>query len=208
MSSGLSGCSSSTISRLQRSSELAGGVVDVGDSAGHSGGEIAAGGADDHDPAAGHVFAAVIADAFDDGFGAAVADAEPFADDAAEINLPGDRAVADDVAGDDVFLGLERGFLGRIDDDAAAGEALAAVVVGVAFQFERDAAGQEAAEALSGRAVEFEMDRPIGQAGMAVLAGDFAGKDRADGAVDVVDGQARRGLFRRAPAPARPASAA
>ena len=150
----------------------------------------------------------MIADAFDDGFGAAVADAEPFADDAAEIDLAGDRAVADDVAGDDVFLGLEGGVLRRIDDDAPAGEALAAVIVGVAFQFERDAAGQEAAEALPGRAVEFEMNRVVRQAGVAVLLGDFAGKRRADGAVGVLDRQARRGPFRRAPAPAGPASAA
>jgi hypothetical protein len=50
----------------------------------------------------------VIADAFDDRVRAGVADAEALADDAAEIDLAGDRAVGDDVAGDDVVLGLER----------------------------------------------------------------------------------------------------
>ena len=42
-------------------------VIDVGDAAGHAGGEVAAGLAEHDDLAAGHVFAAVVADAFDDG---------------------------------------------------------------------------------------------------------------------------------------------
>ena len=54
--------------------------------------------------AAGHVFAAVVADAFDDRLRAAVANAEPFAGDAAEIDLAARRAVEHDVAGDDVLL--------------------------------------------------------------------------------------------------------
>jgi len=84
------------------------------------------------------VLTAVIADAFDDRVHAGVADAEAFADDAAEVDLAGDRAIADDVAGDDILLGLESGGerLGRrIDDDLAAGEAFAEIVVGVAFEF-------------------------------------------------------------------------
>ena len=57
--------------------EIAVRVPDVGDAAAHAGGEVAAGGAEDDDAAAGHVFAAVVADAFDHGVGAAVADGEP-----------------------------------------------------------------------------------------------------------------------------------
>jgi hypothetical protein len=49
----------------------------------------------------------VVADALDDRVDAAVADAEPLADDAAEVHLALDRAVADRVAGDDVLVGLE-----------------------------------------------------------------------------------------------------
>ena len=44
--------------------------------------------------------------------------------------------------------------LRRVDDDLAAGEALAAVVVGVAFEAQRHAARHEGAEALAGRARE------------------------------------------------------
>ena len=65
---------------------------------------------------------------------------------------------------------------GGIDDDAAAGEAFADVIVGVAFEFERDALGEEGAEALSGGAGELEADGVVGQTGGAVAARDFAAR--------------------------------
>ena len=101
--------------------------------------EVATGRPRTSDGATGHVLAAVVAHALDDGGGAGVADAEALADLAAQEELAGRRAVADDVAGDDVLLGRERRGAVRADDDAAAGEALADVVVGVAVQAQRDA---------------------------------------------------------------------
>ena len=122
--------------RIALSFELAVVVVDVGNPAGHSRGEVSAGLAEDHHAPAGHVLAAVVADAFDDRVHAAVADAESLADDAAQVDLAGDRAVADDVAGDDVFFGFEGRSLRWVRDDAPAGEALTEIVVGVAFELE------------------------------------------------------------------------
>ena len=52
----------------------------------------------------------------------------------------------------------------RIDDQPAARESLADVIVGVAFELQRDALGQERAEALSGRAGEVEVDGVVRQA--------------------------------------------
>ena len=63
------------------------GIEHVGDAAAHAGGEVAAGRPEHDHAAAGHVFAAVIADAFDDGVGAAVADRESLAGDAAARTL-------------------------------------------------------------------------------------------------------------------------
>jgi hypothetical protein len=54
--------------------------------------------------AAGHVFAAVVADGFDDGVHAAVADAEALAGHAADVGLAAGRAVERHVADDDVLL--------------------------------------------------------------------------------------------------------
>ena len=61
------------------------------------------------------------------------------------------RAVQADVADQDVAFGGNVLAARRVDDQAASRQALADVVVGVAFQFQRDAAGQKRAEALTGR---------------------------------------------------------
>ena len=97
--------------RLQLQVEVAGDVPDVGDAARHAGGEVAAGRAQDDGAAAGHVLAAVVADAFDHGPGAAVADTEPFGRPAAEEGLAAGRAVQHDVADQDVVFRHERCFL-------------------------------------------------------------------------------------------------
>ena len=100
--------------------------------------------------AVGHVFAAVIADAFNNGGGAGVADREALAGDAVQEDFAAGGAVENDVADEDAFFRQEAGGLRRIGDDASAGEAFAEVVVGVAFKFERDAVGNECAKALAG----------------------------------------------------------
>ena len=56
----------------------------------------------------------------------------------------------------------------RIDDDAPAREPLADIVVGLAFEFERDAVRKPGAETLSGGARELDMDRLVREPGMAV----------------------------------------
>ena len=134
-------------------------IEHVGDAAAHAGREIATRLAQDHGPAAGHVLAAMIADSLDDRRGAAVADAEPLARDAAQIKLAAGCAVEHDVAGDDVVLGHEGAFARRIDDDLAAGEALAAVVVDVALDADRDAVHAKGHQALAGAAAEIQLNR-------------------------------------------------
>src|SRR6185437_14800413 len=114
--------------------EASRGVVDVGHPAAHAGGEVAAGIAQHHDHAAGHVFAAVVAEALHHRHGAGVADREALAGYALEIGFARDGAIEHRVADDDVAGGLAPR-LGRLtNDDPAAGEALADVVVGVADQ--------------------------------------------------------------------------
>ena len=73
------------------------------------GAEVAAGRPEHDHATTGHVLAAVVADALDHRERTGVADAEALADDAAQEDLAARRAVADDVAGDDVLLGDERG---------------------------------------------------------------------------------------------------
>ena len=94
----------------------------------------------------------MVADAFDDGLGAAVADAEAFADHAADVKFTGDCAVGDDVAGDDIFICLERAVFGGKTAIRPPRQAFADIVVGVSFQKKRYAAGAESSRS-SGRPI-------------------------------------------------------
>src|SRR5690606_28166265 len=144
---------------------------------------------EDDGAAAGHVLAGVVADAFDDGGRAGVADAEPLADDAAGEQLAGGGAVQDDVAADDLLLGREPGVGGGTEGQPPARQALADVVVGVADQPQRDAAGDERAERVAGRAGEGDVDGVVGQPAGAALPGQLVAEHGPDGPVDVADGQ-------------------
>src|SRR5690606_23239849 len=114
-------------------------VPHIGDAARHAGREIAPGGAQHHHGAARHVFAAVVAGALDDRRSARVAHRKAFAGHAAEEGLAAQRAVQHRVADDDVLGPVAAEVVGRAHDDAAAGQALADVVVAFADQVERDA---------------------------------------------------------------------
>jgi len=101
--------------------EVAGIVENVGKPAAHAGGEVAATAAQYHDQAFGHVFAAMIAEAFDDGGGAGVAHGKAFARHAVKVRFAAGGAVEGYVADQDIFFGQESGIARRIDDQAAAG---------------------------------------------------------------------------------------
>src|SRR5207249_10908688 len=107
-----------------------------------------------NDIAASHVLAAVVADDFDDCVDARIADRKALAGHAADEHLAARRAVKRYVAGDDIFLRRERAAFGRVEDNPAAAQALAKIVVGVALQNPRQAPGHERAEALAGAAFE------------------------------------------------------
>ena len=83
------------------------GVVDVGDTARHAGGEVSAGLAEHDNASAGHILAAVVAGALDDGYGAGIADAEAFAHLTVDIQFAGGGAIEAGVAGDDIVLCAE-----------------------------------------------------------------------------------------------------
>ena len=75
----------------------------------------------------------MVADGLNNRLHAGVTDAEALASHAAEVSLAARRTVEGDVANNHVLLGAKGGAAGRVDDELAAGEAFAAVVVGIAF---------------------------------------------------------------------------
>src|SRR6516162_5556300 len=167
--------------------EVAGLVQHIGDAAGHAGREVAPGLPEHHDDAAGHVFAAMIARALDDGDRAGVAHGETLAGDAAEIAFARDRAVQHGVADDDALFRHDAAVARRLDDDLAAREALADIVVGFAFEIEGDALRKPRAEGLARGALEADMDGVVRKPRMAIDLGDRARQHRACAAVGVVD---------------------
>ena len=96
------------------------------------------------------------------------------AGDAAEEALAGDGAIEHGVADDDVLFRCERADARRINDQPAAGHALAGIVIGIALQEEGDTAAEKCAETLPGGARKVGLDRVFRQAGMAVAFGYFA----------------------------------
>ncbi len=94
----------------------------------------------------------------------------------------------------------------RADDDAAARQALADIVVAVADEIERDAARQEGAEVLAGGTGQLDRDGVFAQAGVAEALGHLARQHGAGRAVDVADRQLDVDRLCRAPARARASS--
>src|SRR5262249_7662763 len=149
-------------------------VEHIGYAARHAGGKISSGLSEHDHHAAGHVFAAVVAGALDDRDGAWIADPEAFAGDAAEVAFTLDRAIEHGVADDDRLFRHEAAVGGGTDDDAAAGETLADIVVGVALELESHAVRQPGAEALASGAGQLHVDGVVRQALVAIALGDFA----------------------------------
>src|SRR5207249_10250517 len=111
--------------------------------AGHARAEIFAGASEDDDRAIRHVFAAVVAEAFDDGDAAGVAHAKAFARAAAREQHSARRAIHHGVADDRVFVRDKFPVSRRAHDDLAAAHALADVIVRLAFEHDANAARQK-----------------------------------------------------------------
>src|SRR6187549_3281565 len=158
-------------------------VEDEGVPAGHAGTEVQPGLTEHDDGPVRHVLAAVVADTFDHGDGARVADGEALSGRTRAEELASGRAVERGVP-DEARLAriVER----RFDDDASAAHRLADVVVGLSDEVKLDARGQERAEALPGRALEVGTQAPRGRH-RAVALGYCPAKSRADRAVAVRD---------------------
>jgi len=129
----------------------------------------------------------VIADALDHRPSAAVAHGEALGGGAAEEGAAAGGAVQGHVADDDVVLRLEGRLQRRRDDELAAGQTLAHVVVGISRQLDGHPMGQPGTKGLAGGAPDLDADGVLRQPGVAVAARHLAREHGAEGAVVVVD---------------------
>ncbi len=158
-------------------------IEDVSHATRHAGGKVPPRVADDQHAAARHVFAAVVANPFDNRNGAGIAHREALARHAAEIAFAGDGAVKHRIADDDGFFRNEADLLLRLHDELAAGQALADIVIGLAREFKGDAMRRPGPKALARNAIELHRDRVFRQSRMAIALGHFARKHGARRAV-------------------------
>src|SRR6266513_320249 len=167
-------------------------VEDVGDAVRHAGGEVPADGPQYGDHAARHVLAAMVAGAFDHRHGAGVPHSKSVARGPGREQSTGRRAIQRRVA----YQNTSRisGTTKWPDHNLAATQALADVVVRLAFEVQVHARQRKGAEALAGAAVKAQPNRLAGPRA-AVDARDLTGDARADSEVMIADGgHAARGL--------------
>src|SRR5260221_1030432 len=146
------------------SGELAADIVYVCDATTHPGCKIPAGVTQDNDPAARHVFAAVVADAFDDSLYTGVADSKAFAGLTTDECFTGGSAIEGYVTDDAVLFGDESCILRRIDDEPCTGKTLTKIMICAAFKLEVHPMGIEGSEALAGCTGEFKVNGAFGKA--------------------------------------------
>ena len=167
--------------------EVAVEIEHIGNSAGHAGAEVVAGVAENRYHAAGHVFAAVVADALDDRVAPELRTAKRSPAMPGRHQRAAGGAVEAGIADDRASCELNAGEHRWANDDAAAGHALADVVVGVALEVHVQAAGVPDTEALAGGAGELQRigcsPMPWSPCARAISPGQ-GGADRAMGIVD------------------------
>jgi len=105
---------------------------DISKSAGHARAEIQAERPEDDSDAASHVFAAVLADAFDNGKRTTVADSETLSSASGNKELPGSGAIEHGVSGKNVTA--PGSCKPRGDGDGAARKTFSNVIVGLALE--------------------------------------------------------------------------
>src|ERR1700674_571944 len=161
------------------------GTQHISQPAGHARTKIQAERPEDDGHASGHVFAAVLADTFHYGERTAVSDSETFAASGGDKELAGRGTVEHGVAGKHVTA--PRGGEPRGDGDSPARQSFSDVVVGFAFEFERNPLGKKSTEALTRRAMKFLADFTIDRVAVLAPAHQFPAQTGANAAIGVLN---------------------
>ena len=149
--------------------KVTGFIQHIGNAAGHAGSEVTAGLPENNDNAACHVFTPVVARTFDDGNRPRIAHSEPFAGNTTEITFAVYRAIQHGVADDHALIGINPGFRVWTNNQFAAREAFADIVIGFADEFQGHTLHNPGPETLPGNAFQLEPEGIVRQSGMPVF---------------------------------------
>ena len=97
------------------------------------------------------------------------------------------RAVEQRVAGDHVGVTFKLRVGCWANHDFSSAHAFSNVVIGFAFKVDRDSTADQCSETLTGRALEFELNRSVSEPLLSMATGDQAGYPRADVSVRIRD---------------------
>ena len=164
-------------------------VEDVRDTPAHPRAKIPTGFAQYYDQSTRHVLASMVANSLDHRGRAAVADGEAFARYAAKEGLPARGAIQRDVSDDNIFLGFEGGIARRPNSHKAAGQALAAIVIGVTLEIECDTRREPRAETLSRRSLQMDLYRVRRQSVLSVPPRYFRRQHSAGSTIHIANRQ-------------------
>src|SRR5262249_1746537 len=130
----------------------------VSNATGHPRGKVATRLTEHHDTPTGHILTAVVPNGFDHSPYAAIADPEALASHATDIRFATGCSIKRHVADNDVFFWPKGRTHGRIEDNLAAREPFAKIVVGIPFQFQGDALGYKGTKTLPSRALKVQVN--------------------------------------------------
>src|SRR5437868_11437863 len=137
----------------------------------------------------------MIADGFDHRGNAAVANTETLSRHATDVSFAAGGAIKGNIANNDVFFRNERGKLRRKDNDFAARQAFADVIVRIAFEVKSHSLGHEGTETLAGAAGEVNLDSVFRQSLGTPAPGDFRTDNSPDDAIHISDWQNGNDFF-------------
>jgi hypothetical protein len=160
-------------------------IENVGDTSGHTSGEVATSAAKTENTATCHVLATVVTHALNNGSDAGVTDGETLGGHTAEETGTSGSAVETDVTDDHVLLGLEDGRARWVDDQATTRQTLSNVVVAVTLKLKSDTRGKEGTEGLAGRATNVGVDGVLRQTLLTIFLADLIGESGTESTVGV-----------------------
>ena len=170
-------------------------VIDISNTARHTGAEVSSDVTQNHHSASGHVFAAVIAAAFRNRCCAGKTNGKTLTGYAVKEGFTARSSVQNRVAGDDVFVASASEVGRAANNNASAGETLTDIIVGFTDQIQRHTVGQEGSEGLSGNAGQLNVQCVFGQTFGTPATNNFRRNLRTDRAVNVFDRRDKADFF-------------
>ena len=162
-------------------------IKHIGEATGHTGTEIAACWAEHSDYSTGHIFAAVITGTLHDHMGTGITYRQPFTGTSGGKQPATGCSVETGITNNHGLIASKLTARRRTNHQLATTHAFADIVVGIAFEQYMQATSIPDSKTLSGTAGQFDGDRLVGHALIAISTSNLTGESCPNGAITVAD---------------------